>query len=108
MNINKYISEYLIYSYLYYCLNYSFISDEEFDIITVVLKDNWELVENSNHPHKHLLNYDSICDSTGFDLKGKYPTIVKMTANMMIKQHELNKNNKMNKNKKINNINDLF
>ena len=105
MNINKYISEYLIYSYLYYCLNYSLISDQEFDIITVVLKDNWELVENSNHPHKHLLNYDSICDSTGFDLKGKYPTIVKMTANMMINQYELNETDK---NNKTNNINDLF
>jgi hypothetical protein len=105
MNINKYISEYLIYSYLYYIKNESLISDQEFDKITVVLKDNWELVENSNHPHKYLLNYNSICGSTGFDLKGKYPTIVKMTANMMINQYELDKTNK---NKKINNINDLF
>ena len=104
MNINKYISEYLIYSYLYYIKNESLISDQEFDKITIVLKDNWELVENSNHPHKHLLNYDSICGSTGFDLKGKYPTIVKMTANMMINQRKLDKINKQ----KINNINDLF
>ena len=98
MKIEEAISKYLLYSYAYYELGKSLISDQEFDLITVTLKNNWNDVINSLHPHKHLLSYEAIEGSTGYNLKGNYPQIIKVFVNMEV----------LEKDKQTNNINDLF
>ena len=98
MLIGELISSYLIHSYAYYKAEQPIISDQEYDYITEQIKDRWDEVEACDHIHKHLINFDSIKSSTGYDLV--YPTIVKMCFKQMINEPKSKTKSK--------NINDLF
>ena len=84
-NINKLISDFMIYSFAYYELGHSFISDNEFDILCDKIKENYNKI---NHPHKKLIK--NLNSYSGYYLKGSYPTIVKVCALEMLK--DTNKN----------------
>lgn len=79
-NPSKYVSWYLIASYIYY--NRSSweppMRDEDYDKMCKVLLDNYG---NLIHPHKHLIDKESLRAGTGFNLKeNDYPLIVKHSA----------------------------
>ena len=93
--MNKLISEYLLYSYIYYKIGKSLISDKEFDKITIELLKNFDKIKDSDHIHKHLIIRSNLEASTGYDIK--FPNIVKITGNEMVKEKE-----------QVVNINDLF
>lgn len=80
LNIGKLISDYLINCYLYYEEERSVISDHEFDTIVTRLIDNFELVKKSKHIHAHLIDLKALNSFTGFNLIGKFPNIVKLSA----------------------------
>ena len=79
-NINKLISDFMIYSYAYYKLGESLISDAEFDGICEKIKSNYNEI---THPHKKLI--DNLNVYSGYYLGNRYPTIVKACAIEMIK-----------------------
>lgn len=79
-NPNKYVSWYLMASYMYYCRpNWeSLMRDEDFDRVCKVLLDKYETLD---HPHLHLIDKESLKAGTGFTLKeADYPLIVKHAA----------------------------
>ena len=54
------------------------MSDEDYDMMCKVLLDNYDTIE---HPHKHLIDKESLRAGTGFNLKeSDYPLIVKHSA----------------------------
>ena len=75
------IPKYLIHSYLYYEQDTNLITDEEFNAICKELLDNFDEIE---HPHKHLLDKESLKANTGFTIK--YPSIVKHCAKIRYKE----------------------
>lgn len=79
-SVNRYVSWYLISSYIYYCRPWcqSPMTDEDFDKMCTVLLDNFD---NITHPHKYLIDKESLKAGTGFNLKEEdYPLIVKHSA----------------------------
>lgn len=75
------VPKYLIHSYLYYEQDTNLITDEEFNAICKELLDNFDEIE---HPHKHLLDKESLKANTGFTIK--YPSIVKHCAKIRYKE----------------------
>lgn len=72
------VGKYLVTSYLYYHCDISVISDEEYDDICRELHDGFEDIE---HPHKHLLDKDSLAAGTAYHLTATdYPFIVRNIA----------------------------
>ena len=75
------IPKYLIHSYLYYEQDTNLITDEEFNAICKELLDNFDEIE---HPHKHLLDKESLKANTGFTIQ--YLSIVKHCAKIRYKE----------------------
>ena len=73
---NQLVSYYMMSSYIYYVAN-SFLesplSDTEYDDLCKRLLSEWDDVD---HPHKKLIDFESLTAGTGFYLKD-YPRIVK-------------------------------
>lgn len=81
------LQRYLIYSYAYYILNKSLVSDEEYDSMAKTLLENWNTFE---HRHKHLITEDDLRAGTLYAVKAEaYPLIVQHTAKMLIKERGL-------------------
>ena len=59
-------------SYAYYHLDDSILSDHTFELICKKLLTNYDSI---THPHKHLLDLDSLRASTGYDII--FPEMVK-------------------------------
>ena len=68
------VSDYLIHSYLYYELDTSIISDEEFNHICKQLLSQLPVT----HIHAHLVDPESLKASTGFGIS--FPSVVKDSA----------------------------
>lgn len=79
--LNLLVPKYLIHSYLYYEKDVNIISDEEFNAICKELLENFDIIE---HPHKYLIDKESLRANTGYDLK--YPTIAKHCAIIRYKE----------------------
>ena len=72
MNANALLVDWLIHSCLYYKLDTSVISDEEFDKLASLLRHNWDQV---THHHKDLVDVSELMrTSSGYYLK--FPGIV--------------------------------
>ena len=56
MSINRKISYYLIFSYLYYEQNEGLITDAQYDELCKDLYENYNLVKSSDHPNKDLVD----------------------------------------------------
>lgn len=80
-DLNLLVPKYLIHSYLYYEQDTNLISDEEFNSICKKLLDNFDEIE---HPHKYLLDKESLKANTGFTIQ--YPSIVKHCAKIRHKE----------------------
>lgn len=73
MRTGQLVPYFLMASYLYYNINIeSPMSDEEYDILCKRLYDEWDEIE---HPHKHLIERDSLKSGTGYYIN-KYPMMV--------------------------------
>jgi hypothetical protein len=79
LSTNQLVSYYMMSSYIYYVAN-SFLesplSDTEYDELCKRLLSEWDDVD---HPHKKLIDFNSLTAGTGFYLND-YPTIVKNAA----------------------------
>ena len=79
LSTNQLVSYYMMSSYIYYAAS-SFLEspldDTEYDALCKRLLDEWDDVD---HPHKKLIDFNSLTAGTGFYLKD-YPTIVKNAA----------------------------
>lgn len=74
----KGVGAFLIHSYLYYILDSSLITDEEFDELCKDLHDRWDEVE---HPHKHLIKKEDLLAGSGYAIPiHKYPMTAKHIA----------------------------
>ena len=72
---NMLVPYYMVYSYLYYVENISYVSDKEYDFICKTLYEEWD---NVNHFHKYLIEKESLLSGTGYYLT--YPDRVKYAA----------------------------
>jgi len=70
---------YLISCYAYYHLGTAILSDAFFDALALQLHESYDSLD---HPHKHLIDRDSILVSGAFL---KYPTIAKFSAQGRVK-----------------------
>lgn len=75
------ISQFLINGYIYYVLGTNVISDKEFDDICKRLLDKYELVESSEHPHKHYITKERLEATSLYDVI-KWPRVVKHCAKL--------------------------
>ena len=78
---NKLLSWFLMASYVYYVLGDRIMSDQDFDRLTVLLKDNYADVD---HIHKHLVTLEHLEAATGFDIK--YPNMVIGAVNSYMRE----------------------
>lgn len=85
-NPNSMLSWYFIASYAYYIIGRPIMSDQEFDKIVRIVKENWDTIE---HPHKKLVKYSHLEAGTGYDLK--FPTIVRHNAHLVLRSQDENK-----------------
>ena len=76
---------YLMSSYLYYDNARSIISDHEYDRLCQVLLAGWR---TGVHQHKHLVSRSNLLAGTGYSLTGKYPTIVRIAAWMLLENYQ--------------------
>jgi len=83
MEINKLtkaqlVPQYLMHSYLYYIEGSPVLSDRSYDLLCIRLLADWDEVE---HPHKDIVDKESLSSGTGFYLKEEdYPLIAVMAA----------------------------
>lgn len=80
--INLAVSWWLIASYAYYLLDENLISDEFFDYLTLLIKENYEQI---THENKDLITPERIACGSAFDLR-IYPTRVMVCAEQLITQ----------------------
>jgi hypothetical protein len=79
----KMVNIYLMTSYLYYHLNESVITDDEFDYVCKVLYKHYDQID---HPHLYLIDKDQLMAGTGFYIpETNYPNIVKGGARLWLK-----------------------
>lgn len=79
------VGKYLVATFLYYHCDFSVMEDEEFDKICKELFDNFDDI---NHPHKHLLDRDSLQAGSGYQLRlSDFPTIVKSISYSILEYH---------------------
>lgn len=68
----------LMCSYIYYVKNDSLITDQEFDSLISMLKENWDRIE---HRHFYLIDKESLENGSLFQLKeDQYPQITRHAA----------------------------
>lgn len=85
-NANQCLRWWLVHCYLYYVANQPILTDSQFDLLTSWLKMGWNQI---NHPHKALISLDDLNAGSGFGI-GKYPLIVEMAANQLLRDLETN------------------
>ena len=77
INTNQLVPYYLMSSFLYYSAHPQWVSplnDIEYDNLCKRLLDEWDSIE---HPHKYLIDFESLSSGTGYYLKqDDYPSIV--------------------------------
>ena len=81
-SLNKLVSHYLMSSYLYYELDRSIYTDTKFNNICGRLLASFDSI---THPHKHLLDRESLSASTGYEIQ--YPYLVKHAAVKWYESH---------------------
>jgi len=74
-DINRAYKHWLMCSYLYYELDVNVINDDEFNMLSRYLLDNYNHITDM---YKHLVTKDNFKSSTGYDIK--YPTMIKHLA----------------------------
>lgn len=94
LSVNKAVSHYLMSCYLYYELDVNVYSDYEFDAICKLLYKEYD---NITHPHKHLIDKESLLASTGYTIK--YTQMIKDAAIKWYEEHLRILNNKYLENK---------
>jgi NAD-dependent DNA ligase len=72
------VPQYLMHSYLYYIEGSPVLSDRSYDLLCIRLLAEWNEVE---HPHKDIVDRESLSSGTGFYLKEEdYPRIATIAA----------------------------
>ena len=86
------IKNYLVHCYLYYELDESIVSDEDFDRLCVRLLANWP---NTQSVYKKYISKNDLSSGTGFTLfydhktnKRNYPTEIVTEAKTKLAQHQ--------------------
>jgi len=82
------VSWWLIASYAYYQCNETIISDECFDYLTLVIRENYDTIE---HVNKDLITEDRLSCGSAFDLR-IYPIRVRCCAELIMRQIALARN----------------
>lgn len=81
---NTLVAWVLISSYAYYIMDSPILSDQVFDKLCKHLYDEWDKYK---HPHKHLIERDSLRAGTLFYLRHEdYPLIVKCSVVDLIEE----------------------
>lgn len=81
-NVNMAVPWFLSTSYAYYKEAETLISDEYFDRICKLIDEHWD---NITHPHKYLINRDSLSAGTGFDIEfGLFPIQLQSSTQLLI------------------------
>jgi hypothetical protein len=79
MHVPQTVGAYLVYSFLYYQMDTSAISDVEYDALCRNLLDRYDSL--ITHPHFHLLKREALMAGTGFHIATTdYPNIVVQLA----------------------------
>ena len=74
-------NNYLIYSYMYYHIGYSPISDHEYDNLCEEIRSRWD-DEFEGVDSFNLITKDSINSSSGFSIEERdYPNVVRFICN---------------------------
>lgn len=73
------LSIYLCSSYLYYLMNFSVLTDHDYDRLCKELAAGWRTLR---HQHKHVVSFADLKAGTGYSIKA-YPLIVEMAAQHM-------------------------
>jgi hypothetical protein len=73
---------YLMASYSYYCLNRSFIHNDEYDRLCKELAAGWR---TGKHQHKHLITLGDLEAVTGYAIQ--YPRMVMGATMFMLNNH---------------------
>lgn len=73
---------YLITCFLYYRMNRSVITNDEFDRLCTELASGWR---KNHHQHKHLVTLDDLVAVTGYAIQ--YPRVVMGAASIMLERH---------------------
>ena len=82
-NPNTALSFFIVASYCYYVVYESVLSDECYDKMSRYLLQNWDKVE---HVNKNLVTKDNLKAGSLYNLKeSDYPTRVKVTADILIR-----------------------
>jgi|TARA_B110000285_G_C14521278_1_gene336663 hypothetical protein len=66
ISCHRLVPFYLMSSYLYYKKDKSVLSDGDYDMLCKRLYKEWD---NVKHPHKHLIDKESLLAGTGYQLK---------------------------------------
>ncbi len=81
------LQRYLIYSYAYYILDKSLVTDAQFDGLAKILLEHYDDFE---HRHKHLISKDDLIAGTLYGLPaGMYPGMAVGAAKHLIKEKGL-------------------
>ena len=78
----KKLQIYLMTSFLYYHMNRSVITNDEYDRLCVDLAAGWK---TGKHQHKHLISLEDLEAVTGYAIK--YPSMVVGGAMMLLDRH---------------------
>ncbi len=81
ISIERKISYYLIFSYLYYEQNESVITDNQYDDLCKELYNNYNLVKMSDHPNKDLVDKFNLECGSGLGIQ--YTQRIKDSAEML-------------------------
>lgn len=89
IHLNRLVPLYLMSSFLYY-RGYNvgfrtFLSDGDYDKLCQRIAGAWCWIR---HPHKHLIDYESLVSGTAYTLKYEdYPMVVKCAAITALDKH---------------------
>ena len=76
---------YMMTSYLYYECAASVVTDSDYDKLCTLILRNWARIR---HPHKALVTREDMEATTGYTLRGRYPTIVKHAAMRLLAEYQ--------------------
>ncbi|WP_287799783.1 DNA ligase LigA-related protein [Acidiphilium sp.] len=84
-SVNMLVPWYLVASYAYYHLDNPVLSDGCFDRLCQRFAEAWDQVE---HPHKHLVDRESLAAGTCLLAEDKFPEIVKGAVRHLLRSAE--------------------
>ena len=85
--LEKQIRQFLVHSFLYYQLNETIISDQEYDKLCLALKENIETHPQGSEAYLPLAQQALGSEASGFFIK-KYPPAIISSALHLIYQHQ--------------------